>query len=108
MLSRLARAAVLLPIGLAAACSSLPEPGFATRYLGGTLAGPVQSRSDPGPRFIPETAQSEPATQRPDDLCAATARDRASDAGSAGFGAATQKKVYDAALADCRAWMGRR
>ena len=116
-----------LVVGLAAALSAascsqlgLPEQGFATRYLGGTI-GPylhetVQTSSSfDGRSLRPESASGGTASQPiasnvaggGRDACSEAARQRAEDAADQGFDDDTQKVVFDGTFANCAAWRAR-
>lgn len=112
---RASRALRLLTVLAALALTScgeigLPQQGFATRYLGGSIGPALGSQLDTATNFAGQPLSNSPAGRpaRPRDVCEATAQDRAQDISAEGFDEDLQKKVYDAVIADCRVWSKRR
>ena len=109
---------------LLACCSSIPRPGFATRYFGGTIGSTMRDAVIPqtdfmgtpiGKPYVSEFAGT-PAVQSTSPVvvrgiqitnCTAAATQRAQDVRDEGFGSDVQHQVFDAALADCRRWQTR-
>jgi hypothetical protein len=106
---------------LLAACSSIPRPGFATRYFGGTIGSTMHDAVVPQTDFTgtpiakpytSEFAATPPVQSAPPALvrgiqttsCTDAARQRALDVRDEGFGSDVQHQVFDKALADCRRW----
>jgi hypothetical protein len=109
---------------LLASCSSIPRPGFATRYFGGTIGSAMHDNIIPQTDFmgapISKTYTSEFATlpaiqSAPPAIvrgiqtqnCTDVARQRAQDVRDEGFDSDLQHQVFDTALADCRRWQVR-
>jgi len=99
---------VLAALGLAS-CAELPQQGFATRYLGGSFGPTLGEQFDTATDFSGQPLSDSAAANRPrpSDVCEATAQDRSRDIAVEGYDGTLQKKVYDAVLADCRAWRPR-
>jgi len=106
-------------------CSELPEQGFATRYLGGSLGPVVHAAIVPTLDFAgnpiadtyqPESASQAPAVRRtvPKSShgvvltdCKEVANQRVGDTRDEGYGYDVQTHVYQLVLADCQAWENR-
>ncbi len=87
----------------------LPEQGFATRYLGGSVGPTIGEQFDTTSDFSGHPLGGTAAARRarPSDICEATAQDRADDIAAEGYDETLQKHVHDAVLADCRVWSRR-
>ena len=107
--SRLVRCLVVAAALGLASCSELPQQGFATRYLGGSLGPTLSDQFDTASDFAGTPLHGRDTTRRgpPRDACEATAYNRSQDILNEGFDEGLQAHVYDAVLADCRAWAKR-
>jgi hypothetical protein len=94
------RAFIVAALSLCVSACAPPRQGFVTTALGGTVldALPGTSQSPRSNAYVAPDPGARP------DTCALAARNRADETKAQGFDEDTQRRVYTAALEDCRHW----